>query len=56
MYCFVHLNMDGDLKTFKGSQLRRGISFPKQVGFYVSYIIPVIILVIFIQGYISKFL
>ena len=40
----------------KEANCGEGISFPKQVGFYVSYIIPVIILVIFIQGYISKFL
>ena len=40
----------------KEANCGEGISFPKQVGFYVSYVIPVIILVIFIQGYISKFL
>lgn len=40
----------------KEANCGEGISFPKQVGFYVSYIIPVIILVIFIQGYVSKFL
>lgn len=32
-----------------------GISFPKSIRFYVAYIIPLIILVIFIQGYWSKF-
>lgn len=32
-----------------------GISFPEKIRFYVSYILPVIILIVFIQGYISKF-
>lgn len=32
-----------------------GIKFPKQIGFYMHYILPIIILLIFIQGYISKF-
>lgn len=32
-----------------------GIRFPRKVRFYVSYIIPVIILVLFVQGYWSKF-
>ena len=32
-----------------------GIRFPRAVRFYVSYIIPVIILVLFVQGYWSKF-
>jgi len=32
-----------------------GIRFPKSICFYVAYIIPLIILVIFIQGYWSKF-
>ena len=32
-----------------------GIRFPKSIRFYVAYIIPLIILVIFIQGYWSKF-
>ena len=34
----------------KEANCGEGISFPKQVCFYVSYIIPIIILVIFIQG------
>lgn len=32
-----------------------GLRFPRGVRFYVSYILPVIILVIFIQGYLVKF-
>ena len=32
-----------------------GLKFPKGVKFYVSYILPVIILGIFIQGYWVKF-
>lgn len=33
-----------------------GIKFPKSVKFYVSFILPVIILIIFVQGYITKFI
>ena len=40
----------------KEANTGQGISFPKKTCFYVSYIIPIIILVIFIQGYVSKFL
>lgn len=33
----------------------KGISFPKWAKFYISYILPIIILIIFVQGYIAKF-
>ena len=33
----------------------RGIAFPKWVRFYVTWILPVIVLVIFAQGYLAKF-
>lgn len=32
-----------------------GIKFPKKIRFYVAYILPLIILFIFVQGYIAKF-
>ena len=32
-----------------------GLKFPKAVRFYVSYILPLIVLLIFVQGYVSKF-
>lgn len=32
-----------------------GIKFPKWIRIYVSYILPLIVLFIFVQGYISKF-
>lgn len=32
-----------------------GVKFPKKFKFYITYIIPVVILVIFIQGYIKVF-
>ena len=32
-----------------------GLKFPKWARFYVSYILPVIVLIIFIQGYYNKF-
>ena len=33
----------------------RGLKFPKWVRFYLTFILPVIILVVFVQGYLSKF-
>ena len=33
----------------------KGIAFPKWLRFYVTWILPVIVLVIFAQGYIAKF-
>ena len=33
----------------------KGIAFPKWVRFYVTWVLPVIVLVIFAQGYIAKF-
>ena len=32
-----------------------GIRFPKWIRIYVSFILPLIVLAIFIQGYITKF-
>lgn len=32
-----------------------GLKFPKKIRFYVAYILPLIILFIFVQGYIAKF-
>ena len=32
-----------------------GLKFPRWVRFYVSYILPVIVLVVFVSGYISIF-
>lgn len=32
-----------------------GIKFPRNVKIYISYILPILIVIIFIQGYISKF-
>ena len=34
----------------------QGIRFPRWVRFYVTYILPLIVLVIFSQGYVSKFM
>ena len=34
----------------------QGIRFPRWVRFYVTYILPLIVLVIFVQGYVSKFM
>jgi NSS family neurotransmitter:Na+ symporter len=34
----------------------KGMKFPKWIRIYVSYILPLIVLFIFVQGYISKFI
>lgn len=39
----------------KEANTGKGLKFPKAIRFYLTYILPVIILVIFVQGYISKF-
>ncbi len=33
----------------------KGLKFPKAARFYLTYILPIIVLIIFVQGYISKF-
>jgi len=33
----------------------KGVKFPRQVRVYVTYVIPLIVLFIFVQGYWSKF-
>lgn len=33
----------------------KGLAFPRCVRFYVTYILPLIVLLIFVQGYVSKF-
>lgn len=33
----------------------KGVKFPRQVRAYVTYVIPLIVLFIFVQGYWSKF-
>ena len=33
----------------------KGIAFPKWLRFYVSYVLPLIVLAIFVQGYYAKF-
>ena len=33
----------------------RGLKFPKALRFYVSYILPLIVLIIFVFGYQQKF-
>ena len=40
----------------KEADTGEGLKFPKWAKFYVSYILPLIVLFIFVQGYISKFM
>ncbi len=43
-------------KNFMGEVNQgEGIKFPKWIRIYVSYILPLIVLFIFVQGYVSKF-
>lgn len=39
----------------KEANTGKGAKFPKWIRFYVTFILPIIVLVIFVQGYISKF-
>lgn len=39
----------------KEADTGKGITFPKSIRFYITYILPIIIIYIFIQGYIDKF-
>ncbi len=43
-------------KFLKEANEGQGLRFPRWVKGYVTYVLPVVILIIFIQGYISKFL
>ena len=40
----------------KEADTGEGLKFPKWAKFYVSYILPLIVLFIYVQGYISKFM
>ena len=40
----------------KEADTGEGLKFPKWAKLYVSYILPLIVLFIFVQGYISKFM
>ena len=33
----------------------KGMKFPKWIRFYVTFILPLIVLAIFVQGYLAKF-
>lgn len=33
----------------------KGVKFPRWIRFYISYILPILILVLWVQGYVSKF-
>ena len=33
----------------------KGIKFPKQIKFFVQYVIPAVMMVVFVAGYIDKF-
>lgn len=47
--------MDGDGKNFTAeADTGKGLRFPKWARVYVTYILPLIVLYIFVQGYWEK--
>lgn len=54
LFCTSRYGWGWDKFTTEVNQ-GQGIKFPKWARFYVSYVIPVIVIFIFVQGYISKF-
>ena len=54
LFCVTRCGWGWD-KFIEEANCGKGIKFPTKIRFYVAYILPVIILFIFIQGYISKF-
>lgn len=45
----------GFSKFTQEADLGKGIAFPRAARFYVSYILPIIVLVIWVMGYVQKF-
>ena len=39
----------------KETNTGKGMKFPRQIAFYVKYILPLIVLFIFVMGYYTKF-
>ncbi|MBP3701401.1 MAG: sodium-dependent transporter [Lachnospiraceae bacterium] len=54
MFCTSRYGWGWD-KFLEEANAGAGIRFPKWIRFYVKWILPVIVLVIFVQGYIAKF-
>lgn len=54
LFCTSRYGWGWDRFTAEVNQ-GEGVKFPKWARFYVSYVIPVIVIFIFVQGYISKF-
>lgn len=54
MFCVTRYGWGWD-SFIKEANTGRGVKFPKWIRIYVTFILPIIVLVIFLQGYISKF-
>lgn len=54
MFCVTRDGWGWD-SFIKEANTGRGVKFPKWIRIYVTFILPIIVLVIFLQGYISKF-
>lgn len=54
LFCTYRFGWGWD-KFIEEANTGMGAKFPKKIRFYVAYILPVIVLYIFIQGYIAKF-
>lgn len=54
LFCVTRYGWGWD-SFIKEANTGRGVKFPKWIRIYVTFILPIIVLVIFLQGYISKF-
>ena len=54
IFCTYRFGWGWD-KFISEANMGDGIKFPKKIRIYVAYVLPVIILFIFVQGYIAKF-
>ncbi len=54
MFCTYRFGWGWD-KFISEANTGEGMKFPSKIRFYVAYILPVIVLYIFVQGYIAKF-
>ena len=54
LFCVSKLGWGWD-NFLEEANAGRGLKFPKSIRFYVTYILPIVVLVIFVLGYISFF-
>ena len=54
LFCTTKLGW-GYENFLKETNTGKGMKFPRQIAFYVKYILPLIVLFIFVMGYYTKF-